>query len=172
MKDKIKSAFRIILEERIELIKKLEKLCPPCTFTIVGEEGIEIKNSPTTSGKTMDFYVDLKKMEETPEEWLKKEVAAQEEKRTDKTNLYEGKSNAVKKILDSTAQAVFGMSVKEALEKGVCVKCKQEVGEFKDPSSEKEYRLSALCQSCQDEFFGSKSELEFESSQSIKKGEF
>lgn len=175
MNDKklIKEGFRIILEERIELIKKLEKLCPPCTFFITEDnKGIEIKNSPTTSGKVMDFYVDLTKLGETPEEWLKNEVAVQKEKKATKTDLYEEKSNKIQKALDTTAQAVFGMTTKEALEKGICVKCKEKTEEFNDPLSEKEYKLSALCQGCQDEFFGSKSELQCESSRSIKKGEF
>ena len=154
------------------MIKRLEELCPPCKFIVTADnKGIEIKNSPTTSGKTMDFYVDLEKMGETPEEWLKKEVTAQEEKKAVKTDLYEGKSSTMKNVLDSTAQAVFGMTLKEALEKGVCVKCKQKAEEFRDPPSEKEYKLSGLCQGCQNEFFGSESELEFESSRSIKKGE-
>lgn len=42
--------------------------------------------------------------------------------------------------------------------KDCCVKppfgCGQPVGEFRDALSEKEYRVSGLCQKCQDEIFG------------------
>ena len=166
----IKEGFKYIEEERAKLIKRLEQLCPPCKFIVTEDDKkIKIKDSPTTSGKIMDFCVDLIKLGETPEEWLRKEVAAQEEKQ--QQSGYKAKSKEVKKILDSTSKDVFGITTQEALEKKIRVKCKKEAKEFKDTLSEKEYWISALCQNCQDEFFGDGSELEFETSRPVKKGE-
>ena len=34
-----------------------------------------------------------------------------------------------------------------------CPFCKKYVGEFKDSLSEKEFKISGLCQECQDDFF-------------------
>ena len=170
VKKLIKEGFKYIEEERAKMIKRLEQLCPPCKFFIISHDrGIKIKDSPTTSGKTMDFFVDLTKLEETPEEWLRKEIAAQEAKV--QQSGYKAKSKEVKNVLDSTAQNVFGMTTKEALEKKICVKCRKEAKEFRDTLSEKEYWISALCQKCQDEFFGDGSELQFETSPPVKKGE-
>lgn len=55
--------------------------------------------------------------------------------------------------------AIFpGAKRVESIEKRCCVKppfgCGQPVGEFRDALSEKEYRISGLCQKCQDEIFG------------------
>ena len=36
----------------------------------------------------------------------------------------------------------------------VCTICGKEATKFKDPLSEKEYRISGMCQCCQDDFFG------------------
>jgi len=36
----------------------------------------------------------------------------------------------------------------------VCVTCGGEVGEFRDELSQKEYRISGMCQKCQDSIFG------------------
>ena len=35
-----------------------------------------------------------------------------------------------------------------------CPMCEQPIGEFRDELSVKEYEISGLCQSCQDDFFG------------------
>lgn len=37
-----------------------------------------------------------------------------------------------------------------------CVFCKQKVGEFKNEESIREYRISGVCQDCQDRFFDSR----------------
>ncbi len=61
----------------------------------------------------------------------------------------------MKKLRDNIAQAFHGMTMTEALEKGVCVDCKKSVeGSFKDDLSIKEYSISGLCQVCQDKVFG------------------
>lgn len=166
----IKEGFKYIEEERAKLIKRLEDLCPPCKFIITEDDKeIKIKDSPTTSGKIMDFCVDLTQLGETPEEWLRKEITAQEAKI--QQSGYKDKNKKIKDVLDSTAKNVFGMTTQEALEKKICVKCRKEAKEFKDMPSEKEYWISALCQSCQDEFFGDESEIQFETSRAVKKGE-
>lgn len=36
-----------------------------------------------------------------------------------------------------------------------CAMCKQDVGEFRDAISEREYEISGICQKCQDSLFGS-----------------
>jgi uncharacterized CHY-type Zn-finger protein len=50
----------------------------------------------------------------------------------------------------------FGAWVDKA-DKGVCPVCNKTVksGEFKDDLSFKEFTMSGMCQSCQDEFFNS-----------------
>ena len=169
-KQLIKEGFKHIEEERAKLIKRLEDLCPPCKFSITtNDEEIKIKDNPTTSGKLVDFFVNLKKAGETPEEWLRREIKSQEDKM--QQNGYQAKNKKIKNVLDSTAKSVFGISTGEALEKKICVKCGKDAKEFKDALSEKEYWISALCQICQDEFFGDASELQFETSDPVKKGD-
>lgn len=57
-----------------------------------------------------------------------------------------------KKILQ---QFGFGEEVK-AVERGDCPLCKRKVdkGEFRDELSHREFEISGLCQSCQDDIFG------------------
>ena len=42
----------------------------------------------------------------------------------------------------------------ERVEAGVCATCAGEVGPFRDDLSCKEYRISGMCQTCQDKVFG------------------
>ena len=51
--------------------------------------------------------------------------------------------------------AGFGEEVK-AVERGDCPLCKHKVDkdEFRDELSRKEFEISGLCQSCQDDIFG------------------
>ena len=51
-------------------------------------------------------------------------------------------------------EEVFG--TRTALEKGYCPLCKQMIGDFRDELSEREYNISGMCQSCQDDVFGAK----------------
>lgn len=57
-----------------------------------------------------------------------------------------------KRILQQTG---FGEEVK-AVERGECPLCKHKVDEteFKDDVSLREFNISGLCQSCQDDIFG------------------
>lgn len=49
----------------------------------------------------------------------------------------------------------FGEEVK-AVEQGICPLCKRKVNkdEFRDELSRKEFEISGLCQTCQDDIFG------------------
>jgi len=40
------------------------------------------------------------------------------------------------------------------VEQGLCPFCRKPPGEFRDALSQKEFGISGLCQSCQDDFFG------------------
>ena len=42
----------------------------------------------------------------------------------------------------------------ERMAAGVCVICKKPIAGFRDELSEKEYRISGMCQECQDSVFG------------------
>ena len=50
-------------------------------------------------------------------------------------------------------KAGFGKAV-EAVEKGDCGLCNKKVGSFRDSLSEREFKISGLCQACQDIAFG------------------
>jgi Zn-finger nucleic acid-binding protein len=61
--------------KRERLIARLEKLCPPCRFRVSeNEKTIWIDNCPTTRGKHLTFAVDLGKLNETPDEYMAKEL--------------------------------------------------------------------------------------------------
>jgi len=49
-------------------------------------------------------------------------------------------------------QAGFGEELK-AIEQGLCPMCKNPVGSFKDELSAREFRISGMCQKCQDRIF-------------------
>ena len=42
----------------------------------------------------------------------------------------------------------------ETIHKDICVMCKKEANNFKDELSKKEYRISGMCQKCQNNIFG------------------
>jgi hypothetical protein len=48
-----------------------------------------------------------------------------------------------------------GISRKDALKAKVCTMCHKHVPGFRDALSEKEYRISGMCQACQDAVYGS-----------------
>ena len=58
----------------------------------------------------------------------------------------------VQSAAESVREAIHTKTA--ALEKGVCAMCGWPAGVFRDKLSESEYRISALCQRCQDEIFG------------------
>lgn len=60
------------------------------------------------------------------------------------------KSSEIENLLTQIA----GISRQDAMKQKICTMCKKPAIEFKDFLSEKEYRISGLCQQCQDEIFG------------------
>ena len=69
------------------------------------------------------------------------------------------KCETIKNILDGLSKDMAkergaGMKRSAAMNTQKCSKCGQDAIKFRDRLSEKEYRLTAWCQSCQDDFFG------------------
>lgn len=60
-------------------------------------------------------------------------------------------------LKDSLSKDTFGMSVKEAHEKGLCVRCKLQP-KFYSELGKREYELSGLCEPCFDLMFGAEEE--------------
>lgn len=56
-------------------------------------------------------------------------------------------------VLDSLAMEVFGRSYTQAQDAKSCVSCGATDLTFDDELSEREYKLSLLCQKCQNEMF-------------------
>ena len=56
--------------------------------------------------------------------------------------------------IDALITLLTGYSRQEAVEEGVCVTCGEEASKFRDEVSEREYQISGMCQSCQDDAFG------------------
>ena len=65
------------------------------------------------------------------------------------------KSKDITILLDNFAQQISGRTRSKALEENRCVICWELCNEFKDELSAQEYRISAMCQKHQDEFYGS-----------------
>lgn len=63
------------------------------------------------------------------------------------------KTPEMETLLNNFAKSAFGMSRDEATQKQVCVMCKQDATEFDDALSAKEYKISKMCQKCQDKIF-------------------
>ena len=53
--------------------------------------------------------------------------------------------------IENFLENIFGRS--SSIRNNSCVFCKTSVGKFKDELSESEYRISGMCQKCQDEVF-------------------
>jgi hypothetical protein len=62
------------------------------------------------------------------------------------------KSHAIDELL----QQMFGVNRKETISENKCVFCGTVVkgSDFRDENSLKEFTISGICQSCQDEIFG------------------
>jgi|TARA_R100000049_G_scaffold4748_2_gene11435 hypothetical protein len=56
--------------------------------------------------------------------------------------------------IDDMLTSVFGIDRVGSITDDKCVSCKEDATEFTDALSEKEYGISGLCQSCQDQVFG------------------
>jgi len=66
------------------------------------------------------------------------------------------RTKELQSFLDKFAKKAFGISQTKAKEKNICVFCGKEIKmeDFKDQLSIKEYKISGLCQKCQDNTFG------------------
>lgn len=59
--------------------------------------------------------------------------------------------------MKNAIEAVFP-GTKQAIAEYKCPLCRQAVGKFRDALSQKEYRISGMCQKCQDSVFGGSDE--------------
>ena len=69
------------------------------------------------------------------------------------------KSDTINGELDLLSQIIFnGKDRQTCIEEGICITCDDAKGikatSFRDDISRKEYAISAMCQSCQDDVFG------------------
>lgn len=60
------------------------------------------------------------------------------------------KSPEIEKMIKDT----FGIDRRKSIEEGVCAWCKKPAKEFRDENSKTEFKISGLCQPCQDEVYG------------------
>ena len=58
------------------------------------------------------------------------------------------------KFKDKISENLFGIKLSEAKTNLTCVSCKNKVIKFRDELSKKEYKISGLCQKCQDKIWG------------------
>lgn len=60
--------------------------------------------------------------------------------------------------IENTLNDMFGFDRRTIIIKNHCIPppygCGKPIGEFRDELSRKEYTISGMCQSCQDELFG------------------
>lgn len=61
----------------------------------------------------------------------------------------------MEKALDDLAKTAFGKNRTEAIRADICLTCDDPNMEFRDELSRKEYTISGMCQTCQDQVFGS-----------------
>lgn len=69
---------------------------------------------------------------------------------------FENKSPSMRAYLNSTARKIYGRTISYALKHGICVSCSKNQHEqkgFDNLKSVREYKISGLCQECQDEVF-------------------
>ena len=66
------------------------------------------------------------------------------------------KHPVIENILEELS-AVIGTPRSTAFSQKLCVMCGGDASSFKNSLSEKEYRLSGMCQKCQDNFFDNSS---------------
>lgn len=59
------------------------------------------------------------------------------------------KSPEVKSLIESLFPETL-----QAIDNKICPHCRSAIGNFKNEFSRKEFLISGLCQSCQDNFFG------------------
>lgn len=67
------------------------------------------------------------------------------------------KNPEITNLIDRTAIALYGMTPAEAIQKGVCIQCKQRITNesFYSAAGQHEYLITALCEHCYDSIFDS-----------------
>ena len=65
------------------------------------------------------------------------------------------KAKEIREFLDSFTKSTFGHSRTESKVTQTCVVCGGDANTFEDDLSRKEYEISGMCQTCQDEAFTS-----------------
>ena len=60
----------------------------------------------------------------------------------------------VQEFLDKITTKAFDTTQDKAEKKAVCISCGKPILGFKDEVSVKEYRITGMCQECQDEVYG------------------
>lgn len=63
------------------------------------------------------------------------------------------KSKPMQNLMNDISTKLFGMSRQDAHAQKICVICKKPAVTFRDHTGVTEYRISALCQECQDATF-------------------
>jgi len=58
----------------------------------------------------------------------------------------------IQAVVDATSPSPLGQARSEQL--GVCAFCQATLGKFRNELSQREYKISGLCQKCQDSTFG------------------
>ena len=66
---------------------------------------------------------------------------------------FQDKHPAIKFLIDQNATAIYGRPTSGALALNICVSCTEDASSFTSEVSKREYHISGLCQSCQDEIF-------------------
>ena len=56
--------------------------------------------------------------------------------------------------IDQFLFAITGIDRIESVQNDLCVFCRKPAKDFRDPLSSKEFRISGMCQGCQDKTFG------------------
>ena len=55
--------------------------------------------------------------------------------------------------MEKLITAIFGVDRQEKILANECVRCECSAGEFRDSVSKEEFKISGLCQDCQDHLF-------------------
>lgn len=65
------------------------------------------------------------------------------------------RAGSMQKVMDALSKRMCGHTQEEAMKLGVCTTCGGDVDldNFVDEFSKREYKISGMCQKCQDEVF-------------------
>ena len=63
-------------------------------------------------------------------------------------------ANEKNPVIDTLLTSLSGKNRYEIVKEGLCMTCDGRASFFRDAVSEDEYRISGMCQCCQDNFFG------------------